>query len=130
MRKEDVEMKKKIVIGCIGIIFMLAMISMVSAISTQKIIQKKESPLFTIRTNNAVQKNMANLKTRFVGKKIFFLPIIPNNECMSLRDKFSKETSGSQHTCGTSNTCIYHNTCSHTCGKVTFFCCKLNIHND
>jgi len=71
-------MKKKIVIGCIGLVFMLLAISFGTAvdsnISTKE--EKTVSPLYQIRTNSAIRKKIndirENIKINFLEDKLFF----------------------------------------------------------
>lgn len=73
-------MNKKLVIGCIGIVFMLVAISMASAVSSKRV-EKKESPLFKVRTENAIgqegktKERVYNFLIRFVKNRVvFFAP--------------------------------------------------------
>ena len=73
-------MKKKIMIGGIIVIFMLVTISFASAINTNNInAERKESPLYKIRTELAIKEKIGKIfvliKTRFLGERIFFIPI-------------------------------------------------------
>ena len=64
-------MKKKLMIGCIGIIFMLVTITMVSAVSDNTT-EKKESPLYKLRTNRATNLKIKEfIKTRFTQNRLF-----------------------------------------------------------
>lgn len=72
-------MKKKIIIISILAVFMLVAISFASAnAQTTKSVEKKESPLFRIRTRQANNENIdeikENIEAQFMGKRIFFWP--------------------------------------------------------
>lgn len=73
-------MDRKIVIGCIGIVFMLVVISFVSA-ATDKEDCKKESPLFRLRTSRAnnekVEGFIKKIRAENILHRIFFK--IPRN---------------------------------------------------
>ena len=57
-------MNKKLIIGCVGIIFLFATMSIVSAINTNQVKEKKESPLFGLRTNGAISEKMGEIKEK------------------------------------------------------------------
>lgn len=72
-------MNKKILIVSILAIFMLLAISFATAVNNKKNEQNKESPLFAIRTNRAINIEKMNeirekIITRFSRQRIFFLP--------------------------------------------------------
>jgi len=72
-------MNKKLLVVSILAVFMLMAISYASAVSTQTAnTTKKESPLFGVRTRKAIgerlQELRENIKTRFIGERVFFLP--------------------------------------------------------
>ena len=73
-------MNKKILIISILTVLMLITISFTSTVSsnTETNDDKKESPLYKIRTNRAIGKNLGMIidyiKTKFFGERIFFLP--------------------------------------------------------
>lgn len=73
-------MKKKIVVGCISLIFMMLAISFATAINTNTKDEKTASPLYQLRTNQAVNKKTdqikENIKTNFLTNRIFFIPYI------------------------------------------------------
>jgi hypothetical protein len=71
-------MKKKILIISILAVFMLMAISFVSVVGKNTSdAEKKESPLYGIRTKRAIGEKISNIleniKTRFLGERIFFL---------------------------------------------------------
>ena len=72
-------MKKKILFGSILVVFMLLTITYVSTINAGIISKSKESPLYRIRTKGAIGERLGRIidfiKTRFLGERIFFLPI-------------------------------------------------------
>jgi hypothetical protein len=66
-------------ITCIGVlaVFMLVTISFASAVETnQTNIDKKESPLYGIRTRRAISEKIVNIieniKTKFFGERLFY----------------------------------------------------------
>ena len=65
-------MKKKIVIGCIIIIFMLVTISLVTAVNIpSKKTEQKNSPLFEIRAKKAVNNENTKDLVKIVFKRCF-----------------------------------------------------------
>ena len=75
------KMNKKILIISILAVLMLVTISLASATNTNTTnTEKKESPLWTIRTKRAISEKInniiENIKTKFLGERIFFLPFI------------------------------------------------------
>ncbi len=79
-------MNKKILAISILAVFMLVAITIASAINTTNT-NKKESPLFGIRTKLATGERLQYLKetvkARFVGDRLFFLPfnfLLKNSE--------------------------------------------------
>ena len=68
-------MNRKIILITIMIVFMLIVISFTSSvISDNSKPVKKESPLFGIRTRQAIREKIGNFMRRFIGKRVFFLP--------------------------------------------------------
>ena len=72
-------MNKKIPIISILAVFMLLFISFASAIDTNNANpEKKESPLYHIRTKIATADKISNIfekiKTKFIGERLFFMP--------------------------------------------------------
>lgn len=71
-------MNKKLLILSILAVFMLVAISFVSAVNITTTSEKKESPLFRIRTRRAIGERLSelreNIKSRFIGERIFSLP--------------------------------------------------------
>ena len=71
-------MNKKILTLCILALLMLVSISFVSSAELNTNIEKKESPLFGIRTGRAISKNIKkiadNIITKLFGERAFFLP--------------------------------------------------------
>ena len=72
-------MKKRI--SAIGVItaFMLLAISFASAVNTNETnYEDKESPLYRIRTRQAITERMGNMleniKIKFLGERVFFIP--------------------------------------------------------
>ena len=74
-------MNKKILVVSILSIFILVAISFATTVSsnTTKTNDKKESPLYRIRTRRAIRERLGriieNIKTKFQGDRIFFLPL-------------------------------------------------------
>lgn len=73
-------MKKKILVVSILGVFILVAISLASGFNTgtATAAERKDSPLFGIRTRRATRDRLQELresiKTRFIGERIFFLP--------------------------------------------------------
>jgi hypothetical protein len=87
------KMNKKILLFSIVAVFMLLTISFASAINTNNTYnERKESPLFRIRTRRAITEKITNridnIKTNFLGERIFFLPLLQlrDKEMISARD--------------------------------------------
>ena len=104
------------IIGCI-LLFMLVAISLASAIEINTDLEKKESPLYRIRTRNAIGEKLTNIietiKTKFLGDRIFFIPYLQNR--YQHRGLFDKEWTD-QIQCtffGDGTTCYPHD--DHTC---------------
>ena len=90
-------MRKKILLVSILVVFMLVTISFASAINANNIdTEKKESPLYRIRTQRAIREKIGlvigNIMTKILGKRIFFIPSRQFNEGASLRAKEIFET--------------------------------------
>jgi hypothetical protein len=73
-------MKKKILIGSLLAVLMLVSISLVSSAEVNNDVERKESPLYGIRLNRRVinekiSEIIENIRTKFLGGRIFFLPI-------------------------------------------------------
>jgi len=101
-------MKKKIaIISFLAVLFLIS-VSMASAINTADIKkEKKESPLFGIRTNRAISEKIQNIKTKFFGNKLFFLPfqLIRNNN-QNIRERLNeKEFTVDSFTCNPTGYC-------------------------
>ena len=71
-------MNKKILVMGLLAVFMLVSISFVSSAEVNTADEKKESPLFGIRTRRAITEKIGkiveNIKTKFFGERVFFLP--------------------------------------------------------
>jgi hypothetical protein len=73
-------MKKKIVVGCISLIFMLLAISVVTAIGNETPTENNKeriSPLFKLRTSQAINEERTPLRLRITNileSRIFFIP--------------------------------------------------------
>jgi len=102
-------MKKIIIFGMLTTAMILT-VSMVSAINTtNKNTQEEESPLYGIRTNRAISEKIQNLKTKFFGDRLFFLPIqLNSNNNQNLRDKLQNKITYDPRldTCAALHTCI------------------------
>ena len=77
-------MDKKILLVCISAVLMLVTITYASAINTNDSdtttnIEKKDSPLYNIRTRLAIGEKISeifkSIKSKFIGERIFFLPL-------------------------------------------------------
>ena len=72
-------MNKKLCIGCILAVFMLVAVSFSSAVGRDTDVEKKESPLFRIRTRVAIGEKISNIiiniRDKLFEERIIFLPI-------------------------------------------------------
>ena len=72
-------MNKKILIGSILAVFMLVAISYATAVNNNTNTEKKESPLYGIRTRRVISEKITNIveniKTKFLRERIFFIPL-------------------------------------------------------
>jgi hypothetical protein len=117
---EEDYMKKKILIVSILAVFMLVAISFASAVSTQTAnTTKKESPLFRIRTRKAIgerlQELKENIKARFIGERVFFLPFqwIRNKDELSVRNQLAEKIlTTNLHTCNSDDFTCQHKWCT------------------
>jgi len=98
----------------ISAVFMLVAISLTSAVGsneTKTVVEKKESPLFGIRTRLAIGERLENLKeiikTRFIGDRVFFLPLqwLKNREDLSVRENLGSKTNKMHPIASCVNTC-------------------------
>ena len=77
-------MKRKIIIGSILAVFLIMTTSIGSVMGTEtENSETKESPLFKIRTKEAITEKIEtikeNIKTTFISKdRIFFAPLVQN----------------------------------------------------
>jgi len=69
--------KKVFVMGLLAVL-MLISISFVCSAEINSDIEKKESPLYIIRTRQAITEKLSiiveNVKTKFLSERLFFLP--------------------------------------------------------
>jgi len=69
--------KKFVVLGILAVLMLLT-ISLASAINTQTNVEKKESPLYKIRTKLAIGEKISqifqNIKIKFLGERLFLIP--------------------------------------------------------
>ena len=101
-------MNKKILIISIAAVFMLLIISFASTASsnTGKTVEKKESPLFGIRTRRAINEKfgevLENIKTKYIGERVFYSPIfmILKNKQQTLLYTFGECPTFYGPTCG------------------------------
>jgi len=134
-------MKKKILIFCIISIFMLITISYATAVNNS-VKQKKVSPLFRFRSSDAIKNKRETIKSRFIGNRIFYIPVKLKQITSYLGEVFYSCTDCSGFTCRetvcidgsctdmmgcTVKTCD-NPTSSYTCPGSgftcnTFFCC-------
>ena len=113
-------MNKKLLAFSIIVVFMLLAISFASSVSsnTTKTIEKKESPLFGIRTRQAIKEKIGdiieNIKAKYIGERVFFLPFqwLNNREKLTMREQLQEKTSWD---------CTYGPT---NCPMCTYFTCE------
>lgn len=110
---------KKILAISLLTVFMLIIISFASTVTSDnsKII-RKESPLFNIRTRQAIREKIGDMMRRFVGERVFFLPFqwLKNRDFLSLRQRLVMKSAFTCNTFCEEPTCI-HSTiddCCHT----------------
>jgi len=102
-------MNKKILVMSILAVFMMVSISFVSSAEVNTDVEKKESPLYRIRTKREIREKLGfileNIKTRFLGERAFFLPF--NRDDMIDSTLFLKLALKMPLTCGyAGNSCI------------------------
>jgi len=108
-------MKKKILITGILIVLMLVTISYATALNTTNT-ENKESPLYRLRISMAIREKVENIieniRTKFLGERIFFLPSKQSRKgLLSVRD--SEKQIIKEYTEGfIGPTCAYYPTCS------------------
>jgi len=102
-------MKKLLIISILAV-FMLVAISFATVVSSNTTTtKKKESPLFGIRTRLAIGERVQNLKenikARFVGERMFYLPFqwlrLRDSGLLSREDTYDKAS-----TCGFTFSCF------------------------
>jgi len=104
---------KKIAIFAMLVILLILMVSMSTAISTKENQENKESPLYKIRTKNAIKEKIQTIKTRFFGDRLFFLPF-------RLKPSFSRDNLlGKEHSILPTGNCACTLACTH---QVTVLC--------
>jgi hypothetical protein len=73
-------MNKKILIISVLAVLMLVSISFVSAAEVNTDAEKKDSPLYGIRTRRAITEKIDdivdNIRAKFIGERMFFIPSI------------------------------------------------------
>jgi len=89
-------MNKKIaIISFLAVLFLIS-VSMATAVNTtnKTTSDKKESPLFGIRTNRAINEKTQNLKTKFLRNRLFFLPFqwLQNTHNQDIRGRLQEKT--------------------------------------
>ena len=77
-------MKKIILIIGVLAVLILSSLSFVSAINPKKNVENKESPLYKLRIKNTLKTKVTqiiqNIKTKFLGQRTFFIPILDRFE--------------------------------------------------
>jgi hypothetical protein len=109
-------MKKKLMIGSIFAILMLITLFFVSVVGSETI-EKKESPLYKIRTRRAIYRNLGEIYEKiiikFQGRRFFSLPLnlikkeYPRYACMTHK--------GVLEGCGDDPTDLNYESCYPTC---------------
>jgi hypothetical protein len=99
-------MNKKILIGIFLAVFLLVSISFVSSAEVNNDVEKKESPLYRLRTKRAITEKISeivkNIKTKFLGERLYFLPaswlIYENDfsarELLGIKEQIKTEADG------------------------------------
>ena len=94
-------MNKKLLVVSIVAVFILVAISFSTAVSsnTVKTVERKESPLFGIRTRQAIKEKIGdiieNIKTKYIGERAFFLPF----QLLRIKNTLRLYTGGSEPEC-------------------------------
>ena len=95
-------MNKKILIISILAVLMLITISFASSTEINRDADRKESPLFRIRTRRAIAEKISeiveSIRTRFLGERMFFLTT-------ALRNRFFQTSQVRVGTSGLADTC-------------------------
>ena len=94
-------MKKKIAMASILAVLMLITISFVSSADVNTNIEKKESPLYKIRTKLAIGEMIQEIRAKLFEGRIFFLPLqwlINRNDFFSRQQSHHGATSASCET--------------------------------
>ena len=97
-------MKKITLLAGILLAFMLVTISFASAINTNVTnTERKESPLYKFRTRQAISEKLdyiiENIKTRFIGGRLFFVPIKLLKVRIVISDMYYSCTDCTEGTC-------------------------------
>jgi len=120
-------MNKKILIGSILAVLMLIAISFATTVSSNTASnERKESPLFRIRTRLAIGERLKDLSTRFLRQRVFFLPIrwLSNGEDFSVRQNF--EDKGTRTIDWGFVTCAYNHCYTWCCTALCGGCDTIN----
>jgi hypothetical protein len=79
-----------VIMGLLAV-FMLVSISFVSSAEVNNDAERKESPLYVIRTRRAISENIEkiveNIKTKLFGERAFFLPFQSMGDSKPVFDK-------------------------------------------
>ena len=78
---------------------MLVCLSVNSVMSQRNNVNKKESPLFGIRTNRVINEKIENIKSKFFLNRIFFIQLQLVEENNNLRDRLQEKTVAGSFTC-------------------------------
>lgn len=94
-------MNKKIIIGCISIIFILTTITTATNNRPANSYEKKTSPLFSIRTNKAIQNERVLLNSRFIKSRIFIIAFKGENtnKNLQIRNLIQNKNTAEDLTC-------------------------------
>ena len=113
-------MNKKIILISISAVLMLVTITFASAINTNNTtkIEKKESPLYKIRTRLATGEKIfdifKNIKAKFLGERIFFLPFQWfSYGVISIRDRLNYKQTEDPNFCTESVRCTFIFPCTY-----------------
>ena len=95
--KGDTCMNKKFLLGVFLVVLMLVTISFAVSANFQKIelFENKVSPLFKRQVDGAVEKEVNNVESRYVGfgSKILFIPFFKNMQCSSIQEVLGRKVS-------------------------------------
>jgi hypothetical protein len=98
--KQGYKMNKKAMIVSIFFVLIMLGISLTTTVSSNTSSEKKDSPLYRIKTRlingEKIGKIIEDIKTKFIGGKLYFIPSVLRSfsQTLSYLDSFGKEPYG------------------------------------